>query len=164
MSAILDPTLDAEIAPMGEAEIAAAYGQYRQRYGDYPTQDSDVSKDQLAALRQVLRVGALPYADFSIWGPFGQRLLRKQTFTSYHLNPTTGEWSRKEQPGPSSYHEWSKCWKCFRTGMLLLEACDSERLDAYSEMVRNQVGQFGEDARLETPTVHFGNRFFKTQL
>ena len=50
MSAILDPTLDAEVMPMDEGEIAQAYDMYRQRYGDFPTPDSDVSKDQLSAL------------------------------------------------------------------------------------------------------------------
>ena len=140
------PCMDAEVMPMDEGEIAQAYDMYRQRYGDFPTPDSDVSKDQLSALRQLLMVGAVPYTDFSLWGPFGQRLLRKQTYTAYQLNPTTGDWLKKEQPGPSSFHEWSKCWKIFRTGMLLLEACDAERLDSYSEMVRNFVGQFGEEA------------------
>ena len=30
--------------------------------------------------------------------------------------------------------------------MLLLEACKSERLDAYSEFIRSQVTQFGDEA------------------
>lgn len=74
-----------------------------------------------------------------IMGPFESKHLR-------HINPTTGDWSHREQPGPSSFNEWFRCWKCFRTGMLLLEAAEAERLDAYSEMVRNYVNQFGDEA------------------
>ena len=122
------------------------YDQYRQRFGDYPTADTDVSRDQLAALRQVIQAGAVPYCDFSVFGPYGQRLLRKQSFMAYHLNPTTGDWIRREQPGPSSFHDWYRIWKCFRSGMLLLECVESERLDAYSEMVRGFVQQYGEES------------------
>lgn len=146
LSALIDPTLDAEVVPMGEPEVTLAYEQYKRRFGAFPTQDADVSKDQLSALRQVLQVGACPYVDFSVWGPYGQRLLRKQTFTAWFLNPVSGDWSRREQPGPATFNEWYKNWKVYRTAMLLLEACDPERLDAYAELIRSYVLQFGEEA------------------
>ena len=93
-----------------------------------------------------VHAGAVPFADFSIFGPYGQLLLRKQTFLSYHLSPATGDWVRREQPGPSSFHDWYRIWKCYRAGMLLLQCVEAERLDAYSEMVRGFVQQYGEDA------------------
>ena len=146
LSAVLDPTLDAEIIPLGETEVAAMYDQYRTKFGDHPSADTDVSRDQLAAVYQVVAVGACPFADFSIWGPFGQRLLRKQTFQAFHLNPVTGDWQRREQPGPASFHQWYQSWKCYRTAMLLVEACEAERLDGYSELIRGFVQQYGEEA------------------
>lgn len=146
LSAVLDPTLEAEIVPLGEQEVADMYNQYRAKFGDHPSADTDVSRDQLAAIRQVVAVGACPYADFSIWGPFGQRLLRKQSFQAFHLNPVTGDWQRREQPGPASFHQWYQSWKCYRTAMLLVEACEAERLDSYSELIRGFVQQYGEEA------------------
>lgn len=50
LSAVLDPTLDAEIQPLGDAEVTGMYERYRNRYGDFPSVDADVSRDQLAAL------------------------------------------------------------------------------------------------------------------
>ena len=146
LSAILDPTLDAEIMPMGQAEIAAAYEAYRVKFGDFPTNDSDISPDQLSALAQVIKAGAIRFTDLSIFGPYGQRLLRKQTFTAWQLSTATGEWQRREQPGPSDFHRWYEAWKVFRTGMLLLEAADAERLDAYAEHIRSFVTQFTDEA------------------
>ena len=145
LSAVLDPTLDADIVPLTEGEVTRMYDAYRSKFGDFPTDDADVSRDQLAAVRQVVQANACPYADFSVWGPFGQRLLRKQTYLAYHLNPTTGDWIRKEQPGPDSFHSWYEAWKCYRTALLLTEACEAERLDAYSEMIRSFVQQYGEE-------------------
>ena len=132
----VEPTLDAEIQPLGDAEVTGMYERYRNRYGDFPSVDADVSRDQLAALSQVLAAHAVPYADFSIFGPHGQRLLRRQTFQSYSLNVSTGEWAKKEQPGPGSFYEWYKAWRCYRTALLLLEAAEAERLDAYAEHIR----------------------------
>eukprot|EP00435_Cladocopium_sp_Y103_P048501 s1115_g14.t1 len=138
--------IECEVVGLPEADIADRYERYKQKYGDFPTPDSDVSKDQLSALAQVIAAGAVPYADFSLFGPFGQRLLRRQTHTAFQLNAATGEWSRKEQPGPADFHTWYRIWKCYRTALLLLEACEAERLDAYSEFIRSQVTQFGDDA------------------
>eukprot|EP00435_Cladocopium_sp_Y103_P056820 s1791_g19.t1 len=103
-------------------------------------------KQPVAAIHQVVAVGACPFADFSIWGPYGQRLLRKQTFQSFHLNPVTGDWQRREQPGPASFHQWYQSWKCYRTAMLLVEAAEAERLDSYSELIRGFVQQYGDEA------------------
>ena len=146
LSAVLDPCLDAEITVLSEAEISQMYTNYKVRFGDFPTADSDVSRDQLSALAQVLASSAAPYADFSVFGPYGQRLLRRQTYMGYQLSVATGEWIKKGLPGPSDFHAWYKTWKCFRTAMLLLEACEAERLDGYSEFIRGQVQQFGEEA------------------
>eukprot|EP00435_Cladocopium_sp_Y103_P008443 s1353_g2.t1 len=145
LSAILDPTLDAEVIPLEATEIAALYEGYRQRYGDFPGSDSDPSGDQLAALRQVISSGALPFACFTIFGPHGQRLLRQQAFTGYQLNVATGEWSKREQQGPSNYHQWHRAWRVYRSAMLLLGAADAERLDNYAETIRGFVTQFGDD-------------------
>lgn len=146
LSSILDPTLDAEIQSLEESEVATMYERYRSKFGDFPSTEADVSKDQLSAIAQVLAAKAPPYADFSVFGPHGLRMLRRQTFMSYQLNVSTGEWTRKELPGPSDFHSWYRCWKCFRTAMLLLESCEAERLDAYSEFIRGMVTQFGEEA------------------
>ena len=133
LSAILDPTLDADIQGMTAEEIAQCYNAYKAKFGDFPSPESDVSADQLGALRQVLQSGSVPFADFSVFGPHGTRRLRKQTFTGYHLNVATGEWSKRELPGPGDFHSWYQTWKCYRTGLLLLEAAQAEHLDAYSE-------------------------------
>ena len=122
LSAILDPTLDADIQGMTAEEIAQCYNAYKAKFGDFPSPESDVSADQLGALRQVLQSGSVPFADFSVFGPHGTRRLRKQTFTGYRLNVATGEWSKRELPGPGDFHSWYQTWKCYRTGLLLLEA------------------------------------------
>ena len=146
LSAVLDPTLDAEIVAMSPAEISQAYQDYAAKFGDQPGAEYDPSPDQLSALRQVVEARAVPYADFSVFGPFGNRRLRRQVYTSYQLNAATGEWTKKEQPGPPGFHEWYQTWKTYRCALLLLNVCDAVRLDAYSEHIRGYLQQFSEEA------------------
>ena len=141
LSAVLDPTLDAEVSPLANTEVQKLYADYKAKYGDFPSPEADPSADQLASIKQVVASGSAPYADFSLFGPHGLRLLRKQTFTSYQLNAAMGEWTKREQPGPASYHNWMEAWKVLRTSLLLLEVADAERLDAYAEHVRSFVTQ-----------------------
>ena len=116
LAAVLDPTLDAEITPLSQREMSTMYDQYRTKFGDFPSPDADISPDQLSALAQVIRAGAAPFADFSIFGPYGQRLLRRQTFTSYQLSTATGEWQKREQPANATRYTGRACC-CWRRRM-----------------------------------------------
>jgi hypothetical protein len=71
------------IQPLSETEVAEMYTSYKRRFGDLPSAESDVSKNQLSALAQILVAKAVPFADLSIFGPHGQRLLRRQTFLAH---------------------------------------------------------------------------------
>ena len=71
LSAVLDPTLDTEIVPIPEAEVAQMHDQCRHGFGDYPT--TDVSRDQLAALPTSAGTSWPPYAK---WSRQGRRPLR----------------------------------------------------------------------------------------
>ena len=145
LSAIIDPTLDAEIVQLTTAEVTAMYLKYKNKFGDHPSQDIEPTMDQLSALAQLIKSTALPYADFSVWGPHGLRQLRKSVFTAYILNSATGEWSKREQPGPDSIQAWEKAYKTYKVAMLLLEAADPERLDGYLEFIKDLHAQFGPE-------------------
>ena len=121
------------------------YTRYKTKFGDHPSPDVEPTADQLSGLAQLLKSGSLPYTDFSVFGPHGLRSLRRSVFTSYMLNSATGEWSKKEQPGPDSLQAWEKAFRTFKVSMLLLEAADSERLEGYMEFIKDQHSQFGPE-------------------
>ena len=145
LSSVVDPTLDAEILQLDPAEVTKMYTDYKAKFGDRPSPDEPTA-DQLAGLSQLIKAKAVPYVEFSIWGAHGLRALRKSVFTSYMLNASSGEWSKKEAPGPPDLIAWERAFKTFRCAMLLLEAADPERLDAYMDFVKNLHGQFGAEA------------------
>ena len=78
----------------------------------------------------------MPYCDFNVFGPHGLRHLREAVFTSYVLN-AAGEWSKRAVPGRTLYiiFAWERSFRTFKTTMLLLDAAEPERLDAYSDHI-----------------------------
>ena len=146
LSSIVDPTLDAEIIHVGQEEIAEMFSKYKAKYGDVPSADVEPSSDQISAIKQLLSSGGLPYIDMSIFGPHAIRALRRSVFSSYTLNAATGEWSKKESPGPATILQWEKSYKTYKVAMLLLEAADAERLEGYAEHIKDLHAQFGPEA------------------
>ena len=118
LSSVVDPTLDAEIIHMEATELEQVYNDYRTKFGALPSQDVDPTNDQLSGLRQLIMSKALPYVDLSIWGPFGLRTLRKQVFTSYIFNASTGNGQRRRRQAhrmllPGRSHSVPTGWRCF---------------------------------------------------
>ena len=142
----MDPTLDAEIVQVAKSELDKMYGDYKAKFGAHPAPDTDPTADQISGLKQLVATGALPYVDFSVWTPHGLRHLRKQVFTSHILNAATGEWTKKELPGPSDVDSWMRAYKTFRIAMVLMGAADTEHLEAYSDYIKDLSQQFGADA------------------
>ena len=140
---VIDPTLDSEVVQLEQTAVSAMYAKYKSKFGDHPSPEVEPSIDQLSALAQLLKANATPYADMSLWGPHGLRTLRKAVFKSYVLNAASGEWSKKEAPGPESIVAWEKCFKTYKVAMVLLEAADPERLEAYMEHVKEFHNRFG---------------------
>ncbi|CAJ1414471.1 unnamed protein product, partial [Effrenium voratum] len=145
LSSVVDPTLDAEIVQLSHEEVTKMYSDYKAKFGDYPSLDVEPTMDQLAAISQLVKSNSLPYVDFSVFGPHGLRQLRRAVFTSYTLNAATGEWSKKETPGPDSIQAWERCFKTYRVSLLLLGVVDSERLESYMEFIKDLHSQFGHD-------------------
>ena len=139
LSSIIDPTLDAEIIMIEQPIADKLYAAYKAKFGDRPAPDVDPTLDQLSALKQLVATGALPYVDMSLWGPHGLRTLRKQVYTSHQLNAGTGEWTKKELPGPSDIMSWQKAFKTFCAAMLLLEI--ARMRSEYMDRVRRQLSE-----------------------
>ena len=144
LSSVLDPTLDADVVPLGRAELHEMHRAYKASRGAPPSQDICPTDDQLSALAQVVASGAPPFADFSIFGRHGKRLAAKLVFTAW-IHLPDGGWQRRELPGPSSFSQWWSAWRVLRTSLLLLEKVTPEILDRYGDTFRDLAEEFGED-------------------
>ena len=125
-----------------QGELQRMFEDYKATYGDLPSTETEPTADQVAAVKQLLVSGSSPYIDFGVFGPHGQRILRKLTFMTYTLN-SQGEWAKRELPGPPDFETWFSVYRCMRTTFLLLKAASAERLDSYCEFIRSLHNRFG---------------------
>jgi len=67
---------------------------------------------------QLLTGGSAPYVDFSLFGPYGRRALKKVALTAFTYQVETGTWRRVEMPGPPDFDAWWKNWQPLKTALL----------------------------------------------
>ena len=113
---------EAELTPMRERYIAVE--------GDEPLDNVEVTNAQLTALKAVVGQGLPPYTDFGVWGPYGNRLARKQKFTNMFLD-TSGKWHSQELAGPANLDSWRSSWAVFASAAIMLDIATPAVLSRY---------------------------------
>ena len=143
-SSVIDQGDDSEIVPMENARMRRLLSAFKASNGDEdPQEDEEITKDQLTALDARVQTGSAPYADFSVWRPFGDRLDRTMKFVAHVIN-AKGEWAKKEIAGPRNLAEWCRSWKLFRMGCRILNIVSEPRLTLYKDNFTKLCETYGE--------------------
>ena len=120
----------------------------RQKMGDYPRPEEDVTPEQLAALR-ALFVGSAavrgPDSVGTVWGPYGHRIQRKLRFSGQVLG-AQGVLQTVQLYGPPTVCEWQTCcWAIFKTGSIVLQELSPSTLDLWEKVVTNHASRYGPE-------------------
>ena len=142
LSVILDPTLDSELVRLPHHKIRDLFTAYEKLRGAEPVEDVEPTTEQISAVNQVLENDMVPYADFSLLGPHGRRLLGKLSYLSWTFQPD-GSWTRRELPGPPGFDQWWASFRVLKVIYLMLEVAAPEILDNYGEMLRGFHTMYG---------------------
>ena len=161
LSAILDPSLDSDLVRLAAATIRKFYNEYRAKRGGDPAEEIEPTDEQVSAIAQVLAADLNPYADFSLFGPYGRRMLRKLVYLQWIYLPG-GKWQRQELAGPPDFAHWWASFRVLRTALLLLDSAATEPLDNYGELLRSFDEMYGStcwfilyDADVKMRSEHF---------
>ena len=77
-----DPqTNEMEVTILSSEEQRECYLNYKRVFGSFPEPKRELTQEQLTALDALLKTKSTPFADFSIWAPYGHRVLRKIKLT-----------------------------------------------------------------------------------
>ena len=142
LNILIDPSLDSELVRLPQAKIRQLFTRYEEVRGGEPAEDVEPTVEQISALSQLFSSDLPPYADFSLWGPYGKRMVGKLQYQAWNFQPD-GTWHRKELPGPPTFDHWWLSYRVLRTTTLLLEMAPPEHLDNYGEMVRTFATKYG---------------------
>ena len=146
LSSLLDVTAEADLVSMKPEAIRKAFEDYKASRGDYPHKDVEPTADQLSAVAQQIGAGAVPYADFSLFGPHGRRTQRRLMLASHTFHAPSNTWQRVQLPGPPDFDTWWKSWLTYRCALLLLKATRAEPLELYGEHIRSLHNLYGAKA------------------
>ena len=145
LSVILDSSLDSDLVRLPHIKIRGLFNKYAERRGAEPAEDVEPTTEQISAVSQVVDADMVPYADFSLWGPHGRRLVGKLSYLAWTFQPD-GTWHRRELPGPPTFEHWWSSFRVLRTAYLLLDVAAPEILDNYGEMLRGFHALYGPSA------------------
>ena len=84
------------------------------------TLDSEPSPDQVSGMTE--RVNTLdlePYADFSLFTPYGRRLQKQLKLKNWVMNQD-GTYHPQEVPGPQDFEAWYACWRVYANVLLMI--------------------------------------------
>ena len=128
---VMDQGYHTEVAPVTLADKWACVNDWIATLndGEEPTEEGEeeCTEDVLACLKYRLESEALPFVNFGIWRPFGQREGGALKFTIQQTKPD-GTTQPREINGPSCFEDWSKGWAVFEFAMGVLKAATKTRL------------------------------------
>ena len=141
IATVLDQASDREIELLDGTTLAALRRTYKVNQGGPPTEVEEVTDAQLSALARVVRAGGCPYADFGVWGPYGNRIAKQLRFT-HHFIDGAGQWRSKELHGPDSVEAWERSWRVFRSAAIMAGIATAAVLDTYATRFKQRVSKY----------------------
>ena len=75
---------------------------------------------QNTALKHIIAGGFVPYVDFAIYGPHGDRIQRAMQLTGFTFG-FDNTLQRREFRGPSRIEAWVQCYNVFACAMIMLD-------------------------------------------
>jgi len=140
---VLDQKLDSEITFMTDDEQQAALEIYIKVMEIAPHPDITPTPDQLSAIHYIMSQKRAPYADMSVYGPHGQRALRRQKLTGKQFD-SDGNLITVELYGPCNLTAWLASYAVLGTSLIMLKAVKRAHLDAYREFIIELHNTFGD--------------------
>ena len=142
MANLVDQTDDSET----RLPDAVKLNEWTQRYiavmGAPPQEEEEPTDAQLAALHHRVAVQKQPpYVDFSVWLPFGRRVLKNQKFRAF-MPIGDGSFVMKELPGPQNLQQWLVSWRVFKAACICLNIVTLAALQLYEKVIEKLVLQW----------------------
>ena len=140
-SAVLDQGDESEFTIPSETQKQAWLEGYINLTGGLPLEQEEPSLEQVAALQKRLAAGFGPYADFSVFLPYGRKAHRSQKYRTYI--PTQEGYLVREIPGPSNFDQWRASYRVYRTALMMLNTLTMATCVAYEAHIEKLNRLYG---------------------
>jgi len=146
---VVDQSNETQVATLTDAEVTVAFDSYHKAYGGtmgsakriVPMASQEPSIDQLSAMTACLKLGSC-WADFSTFGPHGDRSRKEREFFGLTLGPE-GTLVKTRLYGPASVDTWEACMAVLKNALIMLGAIQATALDSYVQHIRAYAKRYG---------------------
>lgn len=145
LSSVISQTDDTELTVAGEKEVLQWYARYEAVFGqgERPAKDYEPAAEQLTGLQHLCSQGSPPYADFSIFGPFGHRMMKRIKLSGYSIE-RDGTLRTVEMYGPNNLGAWLQSYNVLMTVLVMLDAVDLGHLQKYRSHIERLAERYGQ--------------------
>ena len=146
LSLILKQGDDTDVTVVPENVMTAGYARWEALFGltKRPAADADVTIEQLSCVKHLIDIDAVPYTDYSIWGPHGHRMERALKFRG-HVLSANSTFRIAEMNGPASLEVWLSSYDVMSTAFVMLDILDLGTLVDYRKKISDYHGRYGPD-------------------
>eukprot|EP00435_Cladocopium_sp_Y103_P052243 s2443_g16.t1 len=144
LSSVVSQVDDSEILVAEEKEILKCYGRYEQVFGtgERPAKDCEPTAEQLSSLIHLIGAGQPPYVDFSVFGPFGHRMMKRIKLSGYNIE-RDGTLKMVELYGPNNLGAWLQSYNVLLTCLVMVDAVDLGHLQKYKSHIERMAERYG---------------------
>ena len=129
---------------MEEKEILKCYGRYETVFGtgERPAKDCEPTAAQLPGLIHLVSSGQPPYTDFSVFGLFGHRMMKRIKLFRYNIGGD-GTLRTVELYGPNDLGTWPQSYNVLLTVLVMIDAVDLGHLQKYRAHIERIAERYG---------------------
>lgn len=136
---ILNQVSNGETSLLDPEVLTTGYEQYEKTQSDPPSIMRNAPLSSSRHSSTALRLWTALHADFSVWVPYGLRMMKRQksarsddgkVFGADGLTKTI------EIVGPGTYDDWEKSYRLFTTACLMFTIAAIKRLEGYMLKIR----------------------------
>ena len=142
---VINQASEVELTVLEGDAIKVAYVNYKAIFGTFPPPGEELTTEQLTAVKTILDADVVPYVDFAIWGPHGNRVRRKLKLHGVTFS-SDGTLIPTEVAGPPSFDQWSAAYTCLRTALVSWKAVELGRVDQYARLIARYVSRYGQSS------------------
>ena len=142
---VVSPVLDTTCRKLTLDEIQACYEAYERQYGKgkRPLPAEEPTDSQLGAIKHLIEAGEVPYVDFNVFVPYGDRSVRKQKCMGQVFNQH-GQLVTVELAGPATFELWQASYAILANALVMTNQVDLGNLDDYRKYFERFYKKHGE--------------------
>ena len=111
--------------------------------GERSPKDSEPTAEQISSIHHLIKQGHPPYADFAIFGPYGQRLYKKIKLGGVTIG-RDGTLKSVELHGPANIALWAQSYQVLVNTLVMLDTVDLGTLLKYKGKIEKFHDRCGE--------------------